>query len=234
MQKLLTILFILLGLHSFAQDGKKLPSLKIPRVEIPEPEKKKGTEETAPQYSLNKPFEPKLFKVPPKKYDPPQMDKKMEMQGGGSDLNVGKQYAEKMNKSISQQLNEGILDTKEFRRHQYFGDFETESERISLTYRDFGEIDSDRIRIWVDGKVVAELIQLEGANKKIYIGLIVGINHIEIEAVNEGAMAPNTGEFHFYDENSKEITGDLWGLATGFKAKFNIVRVAKGTLNKKE
>lgn len=233
MQKSSIVFFLFVSLGIFAQDGKKLPSLKIPRIETPEPSKNRKEEQTtAPQYSFTKPFEPKLFKVPPKKYDPPQTDSQMQMNSGGSDLKVGKQYAEKMNKSMSSQFKEGVLDPKEFRRHQYFGDFETESETIELSYRDFGEIDADRIRIWVDGKVIAELIQLEGFSKKIFIGLLMGINHIEIEAVNEGSISPNTGDFRFFDENAKLITGDQWGLATGFKAKFNIVRVAKGTLKK--
>jgi hypothetical protein len=233
MQKSSIVFFLLISLGVLAQDGKKLPSLKIPRIETPEPDKKKTEDQTtAPQYSLNKPFEPKIFKVPPKKYDPPQLDKEMQMTGGGSDLNVGKQYAEKLNKSITPQIKEGALDPKEFRRHQYFGEFVTESETISFSYRDFGEIDGDRVRVWVDGKVVTDFIQLDGAAKKIYIGLVEGINHIEIEAINEGLYTPNTGEFRFYDEQAKLITGDMWGLATGFKAKFNIRRVSKGTLKK--
>jgi hypothetical protein len=229
---LLAFLFSTLGI--LAQDGKKLPSLKIPRVETPEPEKKKTEEQiTAPQYSLNKPFEPKLFKVPPKKYEPPQQDTQMQMNQGGSDLNVGKQYAQKLNKQNAANVEKGVLDPKIFRQHQYFGDFETDSETITLTYRDFGEVDGDRIRVWVDGKIVSEFIQLEGNTKMIHLGLIMGINHIEIEALNEGVYTPNTGEFRFFDDQSKIITGDQWGLATGFKAKFNIVRVAKGTLLKK-
>lgn len=223
--------FILLSAVSFAQDGKRLPSLKIPRVEIPQPEKKKTPDQTvAPEYSLKNPFEPKLFKVPPKKYDPPQEETKMQMSGGGSDLNVGKQYAEKINKAMRPQVKEGVLDPKVFRQHQYFGDFETESETVTLTYRDFGEIDGDQIRILINGQQVSDYIFLEGSTKKVILGLTIGINHIEIEALNEGSLSPNTGEFHFFDDKSHPITGDKWGLATGFKAKFNIIRKAKGTV----
>lgn len=233
MRNILLLLTFLTTCTIFGQDGKKLPSLKIPRIDTPEPDKNKGQEDNAPQFSLNKPFEPKLFKVPPKKYDPPQADKQLDLTGGGgSDLDVGKQYAAKMNKSMNPQVKEGVLDPKEFRRHQYFGDFKTESETISLSYRDFGEVDADRIRVWVDGKVIADLIQLEGNSNKIFIGLVEGINHIEIEAINEGALSPNTGDFKFFEENGNLITGDQWGLATGFKAKFNIERVPKGTLKK--
>ncbi|MFK7050110.1 hypothetical protein [Flavobacterium columnare] len=230
------IIIIFLSFKLQAQhDGKRLPSLKIPRIDIPEPNKNRGQEEMAPQYSLNKPFEPKLFKVPPKKYDPPKMDKEMEMLGGGSDLDLGKQYAEKMNNKLNPQIKEGVLDPKEFRKHQYFGDFTIDSETITLNYRDFGEIDGDQVRVWVNGKSVTDYLELEGFRKKIIIYLVEGINHIEIEALNEGVFTPNTGEFLFTDAQSKIIMGDKWGLATGFKAKFNILRVSNNskTIEKK-
>ncbi|AEW86048.1 hypothetical protein B0A78_05840 [Flavobacterium columnare NBRC 100251 = ATCC 23463] len=216
-------------------DGKRLPSLKIPRIDIPEPNKNKGKEETAPQYSLNKPFEPKLFKVPPKKYDPPKTDKEMQMTGGGSDLDLGKLYAEKMNDKLKPQIKEGVLDPKAFRKHQYFGDFTIDSETITLNYRDFGEVDGDQVQVWVNGKNVTDYLYLEGFRKKIIIYLTEGINHIEIEALNEGTFTPNTGEFLFTDSQSKILMGDKWGLATGFKAKFNITRIVKNskTIEKK-
>lgn len=213
----------------FSQEGKPIQSIAIPRMDLPKPDAKPETNMNAPQYSISKPFEPKLFKVPPKVYGPLKETNKMEMIPQKSDLDVGKQYADKINKQ-GKTLNEGVSDSKAFRKNQFFGEFKTEAETIGLTYRDFGQVDADRIRIWVDGKVVAELLELEAETKKIHIGLLVGINHIEIEAINEGYLAPNTGDFSFYDDNGSLITHDLWGLATGFKAVFNIIRVEKGSL----
>lgn len=232
MRKIILIITFLPFL-GFAQEGKTIKSIAIPRTELPKPEKEPETSTTAPQYSLNKPFEPEKFKFPSKIYEEPKAEEKGMADQSKSDLNVGKMYAEKMNKTIAK-AKEGTADSKEFRRHQYFGDFETESETISLEYRDFGEIDADRVRVWVDGKLVVELVELQGFSKKLKIGLIEGINHIEIEAVNEGALSPNTGEFGFYDEQNRIITKDQWGLSTGFKAKFNITRVPKGTFKAKE
>lgn len=228
------ILFIiaLLPLAGFGQDGKTIKAIVIPRVEMPKPDKEPETTVTAPKYSIKDPFEPEKFKFPSKVYDEPKQESQGIANQSKSDLNVGKAYADKMNKSL-RGAKEGSADSKAFRKHQYFGDFETESETIALEYRDFGEVDADRVRVWVDGKLIVELVELSGFEKKLFIGLEEGINHIEIEAVNEGALSPNTGEFGFYDENGKIITKDQWGLATGFKAKFNIVRVPKGTLNKK-
>lgn len=221
-----------LPLLGFAQEGKTIKSIAIPRTEVPKPEKEPETSTTAPQYSLDKPFVPEKFKFPSKIYEEPKLEEKGMADQAKSDLNVGKMYADKMNR-VNANSKEGSSDSKAFRRHQYFGDFETDSETISLEYRDFGEIDADRVRVWVEGKLVAELVELQGFNKKLFIVLAEGLNHIEIEAINEGALSPNTGEFGFYDEQGRLITKDLWGLATGFKAKFNINRVPKGKLGTK-
>ncbi len=229
--KNIILIAVLLPFIGLAQDGKPIKSVAIPRVDLPKPDEKPETSTTAPQYSLSKPFEPKKFKFPSKIYEEPKTASPGMTNQPKSDLNVGKQYAEKMNKS-NVITKEGSGDSKEFRRDMYFGEFVTESATISLSYRDFGEVDADRIRIWIDGKLLSEFLELDGLSKKIYFGLIEGVNFIEIEALNEGALFPNTGEFGFYDENNKVITQDLWGLSTGFKAKFNIRRVPKGTLSK--
>lgn len=229
MLKKIIVVIAFVPIIGFSQEGKPVKSIAIPRVDLPKPDVNPETTTNAPQYSISKPFEPKLFKVPPKVYETPKAPSKVSMTPQNSDLNVGKQYADKINK-VNQSFKEGNSDSKAYRKDQFFGDFKTESESIGLTYRDFGEIDADRIRIWVDGKIVAELLELEAATKKIYIGLVIGINHIEIEAVNEGVLSPNTGDFAFYDDNGQLITQDLWGLSTGFKAKFNIIRFEKGKL----
>lgn len=224
----LTYLLVFLGCFSvnvFAQDNSTIPSTSIPRGDKNAP----NTSNNSPQYSISKPFNPQRFKTP-QKFAPISMDKPMQMKPQVSDLNVGKQYAEKMNKAIA--LKEGNnTDPKIFRRDMYFGEFVTESATISISYLDFGEVDADRVRVSVDGVVVAELIQLEGYEKRIFIGLLEDkINHIEIEAINEGVYSPNTGEFALIDEGGKTIVSDQWGLSTGFKATFKVRRVKKGTL----
>lgn len=227
--KKIIVIIALLPFVGFAQDGKTLKVTVLPRIDLPKPDNKPQTTTTAPQYSISQPFDPERFKFPTKVYDEPKIEPKGMSNQPKSDLNVGKMYAEKMNKT-NVIVKEGGNDGKEFRRHQYFGEFKTESATISLNYRDFGEIDADRIRIWVDGKLIVELVELKANSNKLYIGLLEGINHIEIEAINEGALSPNTGEFGFFDEQGNLITEDKWGLSTGFKAKFNIHRVPKGSL----
>ncbi|MFC4817003.1 hypothetical protein [Flavobacterium sp. GCM10023249] len=230
MKKIIVILSFL-PLIGYAQDGKVLKAVALPRVDLPKPDDKAKPAPANPQYSISQPFEPERFKFPTKVYEEPKIEPRGMSNQPKSDLNVGKLYAEKMNKS-NVVVKEGNDNSKDFRRHMYFGEFKTESATISLNYRDFGEIDADRIRVWVDGKLVVTMVELRANSNKLYIGLLEGINHIEIEALNEGALSPNTGEFGFFDEQGMLITEDKWGLSTGFKAKFNINRVPKGTLLK--
>lgn len=228
MKKIL-VLILLLPIIGFSQEGKPIKSIAIPRNDSPKPDDKPEASTSAPQYSISKPFEPKMFKVPNKVYEMPKLEKQSSVNQPKSDLNVGKQFAQKMNNAIASK-QEGGPDPKIFRRHQDFGHFKTESATLVISYRDFGEIDGDNVRIWIDGKVVTDLIQLEGESKKIYIGLVMGINYVEIEALNEGYYFPNTGEFAFFEEDGKLITSDQWNISTGFKAKFSIIRVPKGSL----
>jgi hypothetical protein len=206
----------------FAQDNSSIPSTSIPRSDTNTPNNPNAT----PQYSISKPFEITRFKTP-QKFDPISMDKGMQVQQQKSDLKPGLDYEKKLNKKQS----EGTLDSKMFRRNEDFGQFETESEGLTIDYRDFGIVDGDLVRIWVDGKVVVDMLRLDGNTNKVNVALVMGINFIQIEAVNEGMLSPNTGEFALIEDDGKIMTSNQWNLAGGFKANFNVLRVAKGTLN---
>jgi hypothetical protein len=220
------LFLVLFSTAVFAQDNSSIPSTSIPRAETNMPKPDEGT----PQYSISKPFIPERFKTP-QKFEPISMDKPMQIKPQVSDLNPGLAYEKKLNKK----QGEGSSDSKLFRRNQNFGQFKTESETLAISYLDFQAVDGDMIRVWIDGKVVIDRIVLEGIEKRIYIGLIMGINFIQIEAINEGEFSPNTGEFALIDEEKYTLTAGEWGLSTGFKATFNVERVPKGSLlgNKK-
>jgi len=208
----------------FAQDNSSIPSTSIPRTDTSSPNNQGST----PQYSISKPFEPTRFKVPPK-YAPISMDKPMQVKPELSDLNPGLQYQKKLNQSLRNLEGSSNLDSEAFRRDQYFGQFITESETLKINYRDFGAVDGDKIRVWVAGKVVAEVIVLTGSTDKFYIGLVLGENIVEIEAINEGQLSPNTGEFSLVDGDNKLLISDQLYVATGFKAQFNINRIPKNS-----
>lgn len=132
--------------------------------------------------------------------------------------NPGDRFRDKLN------TKEGGEDSKIFRKNQYFGDIKSKAEYVRISYRDFGEVDGDEIKIWVNDKVVVERIFLEGDFQGIQLGLEKGFNKIDFEALNQGSSGPNTAQFQIYDDKGQLVSGNQWNLATGFKATIIIVK----------
>lgn len=219
MKKIIAFL-ILLPVIGFAQEGKPLKSIAIPRTDTPLPDKKPEDQTEAPQYSISKPFEPKMFKSPKKVYEAPQLENKIGMGNQPkSDLKPGLDFEKKLNKPFQPED-----DAKVYRGNQFLGDFKTKSGSAKIVYRDHEFVDGDLIRIWVNGVVVVDYVYLEGSFGKLDLGLIKGINKVEFEALNQGSSGPNTAEFKVYDDNGGIISANKWNLATGFKASILIVK----------
>ena len=147
-------------------------------------------------------------------------DKKLQFTQNNNFANPGDLYKEKLNNS----LQEGGQDNKIFRKNEYFGDFKTKADHVKITYRDFGYVDGDQIKLLVNDHVMISEITLEGETKSFNLGLEKGFNKIEYEAINEGLSVPNTAEFQVYDDKGNLITMGQWFLATGFKASIIIIR----------
>lgn len=113
---------------------------------------------------------------------------------------------------------------EEFRRDQYLGDFKTTGVFVELYCRDHEYVDGDRVRISVNGKVVAESITLQGSFTPILVKLDSGLNNIEFEALNQGTSGPNTAELRVYDDQGREVTRKEWNLLTGAKANLVVVK----------
>lgn len=133
--------------------------------------------------------------------------------------NPGDVYKDKLNKT-----GEGKEDFKIFRKNQYLGDFKTKSATVRISYRDFGEVDGDRIKILVNDKTIVAEIFLDGDFRGIELGLEKGFNKIDFEALNQGTSGPNTAEFRIYDDIGALVSANQWNLATGFKATIIIVK----------
>ncbi len=110
------------------------------------------------------------------------------------------------------------------RGNQDLGVFATKSKFATIRFRDFGEVDGDEIRIYINGKVEVERVILESGYKILKIELAKGFNKIDFEALNQGTVGPNTADFKVTDDNGNTISSDLWNLATGFKATINVVK----------
>lgn len=130
-------------------------------------------------------------------------------------------YTEKMNDQLKTEGLTSIVENSDF----FFGEYTVYTKDIFIACRDYGAIDGDAIAIWLNGEKVIPLIVLESGFKKNVFDLKVGLNIIQIEALNTGALFPNTGQFTFFDGNEQLINNQQWVLNTGYKAIFRIVRV---------
>lgn len=132
--------------------------------------------------------------------------------------NPGDRYVDKLNH------REDNGDYKQFRKNQYLGDFKSNAESVKISYRDFGEVDGDEIKILVNDKVVVSSVYLDGDYKGLELGLVKGFNRIDFEALNQGLLGPNTAQFRIYDDKGMLISSNQWNLATGFKATIIIFK----------
>lgn len=114
--------------------------------------------------------------------------------------------------------NDVIVASDVYRRNQDLGTFKTTSKTAKVRYRDAAYVDGDRIRTYINYKVVDYEVLLEGDFKGFEITLEKGINRIDFEALNEGFAAPNTAEFQVYDDKGKLISASQWNIGTGYKA----------------
>lgn len=106
------------------------------------------------------------------------------------------------------------------------GVFKTKSENINLFAFDFGTIDGDKIAIYKNGVLFKDNITLKasGGNEVVSIPLDIGFNKIEILALSEGTLRPNTGALTLFDDYKREVFSDLWNLAKGAKIIGHIIR----------
>ena len=132
--------------------------------------------------------------------------------------NPGNEVKDKLNKY------QGDDYSKVFRKNQYLGDFKSNGEFVNISYRDFGDVDGDEIKILVNDKVMVARVFLSGEFRGIKLGLEKGFNKIDFEALNQGTAGPNTAEFRVYDDQGQLVSANQWNLATGFKATIIIVK----------
>ncbi|MBS7231591.1 hypothetical protein KHA90_11205 [Flavobacterium psychroterrae] len=109
---------------------------------------------------------------------------------------------------------EGIF----YRRNEYLGGFVTNSSVSTVRYRDAAFVDGDKIRVYLNDKVIEKEVNLDGEFKGFKITLVKGINKIDFEALNEGSASPNTAEFQVFDDKGVVIEASQWNVGTGYKA----------------
>lgn len=107
---------------------------------------------------------------------------------------------------------------------QDLGSFRTDSKSVNIICRDYQYPDGDRVTIFVNDIPVVYNITLEESWQKFNIPLDVGINKIEILALNQGTSGPNTAAFKVFNDAGVLISSSEWNLATGAKATLIIAK----------
>ena len=67
------------------------------------------------------------------------------------------------------------------------GKLETNTKRIRIECRDHSYVDGDRVKLYVNEKIIRRSITLQGGYYAIDIDLLEGFNRIDIEALNQGS-----------------------------------------------
>lgn len=144
-------------------------------------------------------------------------------------FNQGNQFAQREFKAITNKLNKAFAKSDrpirpEYLVNQNLGEFKSGSKFVKFLYRDHEYVDGDRVRVYVNDRVVHPNILLTGEFQGFYIDLEKGFNKIDIEALNQGESGPNTAQFVMYDDDKQVISSNVWNLATGVKATVIIVK----------
>jgi hypothetical protein len=111
-----------------------------------------------------------------------------------------------------------------YRRNQYLGGFKTNSFTSTVRYRDAAFVDGDKIKVYLNDKIIEPEVSLDGEYKGFKITLVPGMNKIDFEALNEGFASPNTAEFQVYDDKGAVITSSQWNVGTGYKATILLLK----------
>jgi len=105
-----------------------------------------------------------------------------------------------------------------YRQNQFLGSFKTSTFTSTIRYRDAAFVDGDKIKVYLNDKVIEPEVSMKGEYQSIKITLVPGINKIDFEALNEGSASPNTAEFQVYDDKGAVIESSQWNVGTGYKA----------------
>jgi hypothetical protein len=116
--------------------------------------------------------------------------------------------------------SEGVF----YRRNQFLGSFKINTLTSTIRYRDAAFVDGDRIKVYLNNKMIEPEVVMDGEFKGFKINLEKGANRIDFEALNEGFASPNTAEFQIYDSLGVVVSSSQWNVGTGYKATVILVK----------
>ena len=166
-------------------------------------------------YSKKKPLN-LSYKINAKKYLNPNAPKRNFMFGVkplDSDVLVVKYFDGKNNSN------------KSFKTTQNLGTIQSNTEFVRIEYKDFGLVDGDRVQVFLNEREVNANVALNGLYYTLHIKLEKkGYNKIDIKAINQGYVGPNTAEFIVYDDKGNVIAHEAWNLKTDEIATLGIIK----------
>ncbi|MFV8367348.1 hypothetical protein [Flavobacterium sp. XS1P27] len=164
---------------------------------------------------------PKIKKETPPKADLPKKISQKIIKKQDVSLDVPKINFINPDKIIKKPENSDVVT---YKRNQNLGTFKTGSLTAKVRYRDAAYVDGDKIRVYLNDKVVDYEVVLDGDFKGFEIKLEKGINKIDFEALNEGFAPPNTAEFQVFDDKGGIISASQWNLGTDFKGTLILMK----------
>ena len=164
---------------------------------------------------------PKIKKETPPKADLPKKVSQKVIKKQDVSLDVPKINFINPDKIIKKPENSDVVT---YKRNQNLGTFKTGSLTAKVRYRDAAYVDGDKIRVYLNDKVVDYEVVLDGDFKGFEIKLEKGINKIDFEALNEGFAPPNTAEFQVFDDKGGIISASQWNLGTDFKGTLILMK----------
>lgn len=202
----ITLCFLCFSMGLFAQiDKSKKKSINIPTVESKEKKdstksdlKKEVKIKTGKKVGNNKIDNLNLKKTTIDFKKPKQEFSMFDQSTLKSSGEIFKKNLDKQNKAV-----EAIVQTVS---DQFLGEFNVKAEFVNIICRDYGAVDGDYVRIYLNGSIVHPRIGLSGNYRRIQIDLENGSNKLDIQALNEGLNPPNTAEFMIYDDQGNLIS----------------------------
>lgn len=111
-----------------------------------------------------------------------------------------------------------------YKRNQYLGAARTASSTSTVRYRDAAAIDGDKIKVYVNDKLVKPEVIMDSEYQGFKVDLAEGVNKIDFIALNEGFASPNTAEFKVYNDKGVVIKSSQWNVASGYKATVLVLK----------
>ena len=164
---------------------------------------------------------PKIKKAIPPKTDPPKTVSPTVIKKQNPILDVPKINFINPDKTNRKAENVAAVT---YKKNQDLGNFKTGSLTAKVRYRDAAYVDGDKIRVYLNDKVIEYEVVLDGDFKGFEIKLEKGINKIDFEALNEGFAPPNTAQFQVFDDKGSIISSSQWNLGINFKATILLIK----------